>query len=462
MEFQVDYVKDMYNNYLLLIPKEGNKNIKDTFLNKMLTENEIKGLLPCEIRTVDMEDRYYYDISSKQPVVNVFEKGQVDELQTQRLVQNIIEAVKESKKYMLSETNFILSPEYVYMNISNFEIGLCYLPGYNVSIKEQLSTFLEFLLEKVNHNNQKAIVMAYGLYKLIKGGEVSFENIEEFMNKTIKEERDEQVYCFESYGEEDIHKENTYKENVYMENIHKEGDEKYENEWYVQENDKREILYDCENKYQSINISNRKIIGISGVAYAIIMLGIYISKIAHRDGEINMVLFLSIGFTLLCAMSMLVIYILQRKNNENQENGKLDKCDSELENYIEENYWDREMLVRDEEEDDDKTVLLTEYNKNLDFVLLDDSGKKVKIGQFPFVIGKFKEKVDYYIDDVTISRLHAKLDEYDENILLVTDLNSTNGTFVGERKLRANEVVKLEINEMLVIGNHRFQLIKDY
>ena len=62
MEFKVEYMKDMYNNYLLIVPKEKS-NIKDTFLNKMLTENEIKGLLPCEIRTVDLEDKYYYDIS---------------------------------------------------------------------------------------------------------------------------------------------------------------------------------------------------------------------------------------------------------------------------------------------------------------------------------------------------------------------------------------------------------------
>ena len=450
MEYKVEYIKDMYNNYLLLMPIEEN-NAKNTFLNKMLTENAIKGLLPCEIRTIDMENKYYYNISSKQPVVNVFEKGQVDELQTQKLVQNIIEAVKESKKYMLSESDFILQPEYVYMNISNFEIGLCYLPGYNVSIKEQLSVFLEFLLEKVDHNNQKAIVMAYGLYKLIKGGEVSFENIEEFMRNTIKEETKEQVYSFGSYSEET--------------EIDNKGEMEYEDELCVQKEDKGEILYDSEVEFSSVNISNNKIIVIGIFAYITIIAGIYISKIAHRAGRLNMILFLSIAFTIFCAITILIMYILQRRNGEAGEALIKDK---DVTDYDEEAYWDREMLIRDEEsgvseeDDEDKTILLTENKKKSRFFLLDDSGRKVRIGEFPFVIGKLKEKVDYYIDDATISRLHAKLDEYDENILLVTDLNSTNGTFVGERKLRANEVVKIELNDVLVIGTHRFQLIKDY
>lgn len=457
MEFKVEYIKDMNNNYLLLLPEENSNITKDTFLNKMLTENEIKGLLPCEIRTIDMEDRYYYDISSKQAIVNVFERGQVDELQTQKLVQNIIEAVKESKKYMLSESDFILHPEYVYMNISNFEIGLCYLPGYNVSMKEQLSVFLEFILEKLDHNNQKAIVMAYGLYKLIKGGEASFENIEEFMSKTIKEENHEQVYSFGTYKEEE-------KASLYVEESEegkagdREGVKEYEDEWNPQEEDKEEILYDSQLKFQFINLSNRKIIGISGVLYVILMAGIYISKIAHRDGQINIVLFISIAFTMLCAI-VIVIMILNQKKTQKIE-GELSGA-KDIDEYDENNYWDREMLTGDEE-DEDKTVLLTEYKKPSGFFLLDDKGKRVNIGSFPFVIGKFKDKVDYCIDDVTISRLHAKLDEYDENIVLVTDLNSTNGTFVGDRKLRANEVVKLELNEVLVVGAHKFQLIKDY
>jgi pSer/pThr/pTyr-binding forkhead associated (FHA) protein len=156
-------------------------------------------------------------------------------------------------------------------------------------------------------------------------------------------------------------------------------------------------------------------------------------------------------------MTAMVILLKQKVLNSVAVENK-EECREQ--GYDENNYWEDELSV--EEADDEKTVLLTEYRKNNCFALKAESGSKVKIGTFPFVIGKFKEKVDYCIDDVTISRLHAKLDEYDENILLVTDLNSTNGTFVGERRLKANEVVKLKLNETLTIGDYSFKLIKDF
>ena len=177
MEFKVEYIKDMYKNYLVLIPIMEEEEKSDDYSSRMIVGNKIQGLLMFEKMILDFHDRYCYDISSKQPIVNVFERGQMDEVQIQKLINGIIETVKEGKRYMLPEGGFILLPEYVYMNVSGFEISLCYLPGYNHNIQEQLSKLLEFVLEKVNHNNQKAIVMSYGLYKLIKGNEVSFESI---------------------------------------------------------------------------------------------------------------------------------------------------------------------------------------------------------------------------------------------------------------------------------------------
>ena len=113
------------------------------------------------------------------------------------------------------------------------------------------------------------------------------------------------------------------------------------------------------------------------------------------------------------------------------------------------------------EEEDDRTVLLMPDKRITRFALRTITGEVITIGAFPFVIGKVKEKVDYCIEDATISRLHAKLDECDEDVLYVTDLNSTNGTYVRDKRLKANEVVKLGLNETFKVGEHSFQLIKD-
>lgn len=458
MEFKVEYIKDMYKNYLVLIPIMEEEEKSDDYSSRMIVGNKIQGLLMCEKRIVDFQDRYCYDISSKQPIVNVFERGQMDEVQIQKLINGIIETVKEGKRYMLPEGGFILLPEYVYMNVSGFEISLCYLPGYNHNIQEQLSKLLEFVLEKVNHNNQKAIVMSYGLYKLIKGNEVSFESIEEFIKTTLATDEEKPVFTFDSESIDDYIEYD--EEEVYADEYEKEEDAA---------DDKRELLCDSYDESKNRDISNKLLIGICVVTYLFIIAVVYLSGILHRNGQLNIPLLICVMFTVLCAVVAIAIMVKQ-KNKDKLEQRK-ETLQAEEDTY--EQYWNREIVAEQlgeyeykekdewEDEDEDKTILLTEYRKKTGFALRDEKGVVIRIFSFPFVIGKLKEKVDYYIDDMTVSRMHAKIDAFDDGVLMVTDLNSTNGTFVGDRQLRANEVVKISPNETLRIGEHEFILIKE-
>lgn len=442
MEFSVEYIKDMYSSYMALMPVEDNDNKEDTYTRKMLVENEIPGLLPCEIRTVDMKERYYYNISSKQPVINVFEKGQIDEIQTSKLIVSIMSAIKEAKKYMLSEKGFVLDPEYVYMNISNFETGLCYFPGYDKDIQEQLSAFLEFLLERVNHNNEKAIVMAYGLYKLLREKEVSFNNIEEFINSTLDQR------------ENDVCMESSYMVKECVGND--EGEDLYEDECNGEKDVKEEVLLDSKKELKGCNIPNRKLVGVAAGIYILIMIGVYL-LLGRNDKKVNISLFLCIGFTTLCAIIAVVMLlkqnVLDKIIKDNMEQPEYEKNTD----YDEDNYWQEEYMVME----DDKTVLMTEYNNSTGFALIGEDGERIRIREFPFVIGKLKEKVSYCINDVTISRIHAKLDRCDEDVLLLTDLNSTNGTYAEGKRLKSNEVVKVNMQDKITVGNYSFILIKE-
>ena len=53
---------------------------------------------------------------------------------------------------------------------------------------------------------------------------------------------------------------------------------------------------------------------------------------------------------------------------------------------------------------------------------------------FPFVIGKYKNNVDYLLDKEVVSRYHLKITMEDDKYY-ITDLNSTNGTYLNEKPL---------------------------
>ncbi|PIN03927.1 Zeaxanthin epoxidase [Handroanthus impetiginosus] len=49
-------------------------------------------------------------------------------------------------------------------------------------------------------------------------------------------------------------------------------------------------------------------------------------------------------------------------------------------------------------------------------------------------VGRVREKADIVIPVPTVSALHARIQKTEES-LLITDLDSTNGTFIGEKRL---------------------------
>ena len=110
------------------------------------------------------------------------------------------------------------------------------------------------------------------------------------------------------------------------------------------------------------------------------------------------------------------------------------------------------------EEAEMQTVLLTcvsAEKKPRQLVPL-DGGPPVSVGYSPFLIGKNEILADLCLTAPEVSRLHAKIEET-ENGYLVTDLNSTNGTFVDGRLLEANETCLLNPGSELAIASIRFR-----
>ena len=78
--------------------------------------------------------------------------------------------------------------------------------------------------------------------------------------------------------------------------------------------------------------------------------------------------------------------------------------------------------------------------------------KKYVINKFPIVIGKMQEEVDCFIDDSSISRLHAKIIQKGAE-LIIFDLNSTNGTSIDGIKIKAGEEGIINSNSRIKLGN---------
>ena len=84
------------------------------------------------------------------------------------------------------------------------------------------------------------------------------------------------------------------------------------------------------------------------------------------------------------------------------------------------------------------------------------TGEKIELGKPSFVLGKNPEKSDYAVaDNTNISRVHAVITMRDGRYY-VMDQNSTNGTFINGRIIKAGQETEILPGDCLMLANEEF------
>lgn len=84
------------------------------------------------------------------------------------------------------------------------------------------------------------------------------------------------------------------------------------------------------------------------------------------------------------------------------------------------------------------------------------TGEKIELGKPSFVLGKNPEKSDYAVaDNTNISRVHAVITMRNGRYY-VMDQNSTNGTFINGRIIKAGQETEILPGDCLMLANEAF------
>lgn len=81
----------------------------------------------------------------------------------------------------------------------------------------------------------------------------------------------------------------------------------------------------------------------------------------------------------------------------------------------------------------------------------DRQGTQIDLAHFPFTIGRARE-CDFVIDSPDVSRLHLQFD-FDHQQVTITDLGSTNGTYLNNHPLEAHRPERLRAGDAINVGN---------
>ena len=422
---EAEYKREANRNYMVLRPEPGRM---DRYTIRMLSGNQIAGLLPFQEKWVNGENHYYYDITSKQPLSRLLEYRTMNGEEMHSFVSGFLHAVQQMERFLLDENQVCLEPEYVYVEPETFCCTLLVVPGRYWDFTREFRALCQYLLDHVNQNDGDAVILGFSIFKESQKENFGLRDVERCLERTEKKE------CTETPV------------SMVMEDA--ENDRlKYE-DFFDTEKIEREEVEEEKPKWKMV---------LAGIFLAI---AVFVPVGTGIVGGIDSLFRLKFYLLGLEVLLFLVFLLVGAKKKPMEEDGKA-AFKSEPEYLETAPAYDEIVPAKSAEillqEDNLQTVLLTAkpVGGASRYLVPVGGGEEIPIRYFPFLIGKNKGIVDLYLNETGISRLHAKLEERDGQYY-VTDLNSTNGVMVDGVWLKTNETRQLPVGSELILAASRF------
>ncbi len=207
--------------------------------------------------------------------------------------------------------------------------------------------------------------------------------------------------------------------------------------------------------------------GLAGAALCLLLVLCYIRMNFILSSGESMVVFAAMGTAVVCGAFFLLRFLRWKKQRPQEQ-----EAEEALLQDISDEFRDERgkqpltSPLRQTKEDggtkpsaDSETsygetvfVDTTKPSENYKLYATDRRNKKhIALDRFPVTIGKMAGCVDYVLPDDSVSRIHARIEREDNRILL-TDMNSTNGTFKNGLRIEPGETVEIEPGDELRFG----------
>ncbi|MCI8454474.1 MAG: FHA domain-containing protein [Lachnospiraceae bacterium] len=451
---EAEFKREMNRNYLILRPGKGKS---DTYTTRMLSEHSIPGLLSFHEKQINQEIRFYYDITSKQPLERILENRSIHAAEVRRMLTDLVTALRQLERFLLDESQICLNPSFIYVEPDSFQCFLCLIPGLQESFSESFSCFSQYLLDHVDQNDGEAVVLAFGIFRQSRKENFGMEDIERELQKTEgKRAKTEESWQSEKAGQGEGKR-------TQIPDRQQSGTGRKQ-EWHPEQQEKQNEADTPEETLPYGMKANWKILGAAGGFLVFIPIAVFL--LFGIDGLIQYKWLIGAAELVIPAGIMLGSGLGQPKAG-GMDTAEYEVEKAELEVLFREDYEKEggkpegvgpDFRKNGMDEGDIQTMLLTAHPIVSDSHRLHplEGGEEIAVNYFPFLIGKNKDICDFCPDAPGISRLHLKIEETKEGYR-VTDLNSTNGTSINGRLLQTNESCPLQSGDTIGIADTMYQ-----
>ena len=483
----IEYKRDLQNNYMIL--ESACEADDDGYHLRMAEQNEIPGLLTFHSGKKDGKLYLYYEITSKQSIENLYARKALNYQDILFLLNGINDTLEGLQKYLLSPEQLLFDPQFIFTYPDKSRIFLCYLPGAN---EYSISGLAEFILKKLNHEDEQAVALGYSFYQ--KSLEENFslqQALKEILLSGEKNQPEKQNRSQLSGNLDEKQSQNPFSRNI---NENKNGgqSEKYyqgnnlynkaadeyvkgrekENRWQEKSEWDEEAEYQVTHKVRKKKSRYKAAVDwVTERVHPMVILSALFLMIAV---EIAFFLeWLSLTETGGIFFFVISVEILVNKFWKSQKEKKHQKWwDEEPEEEYQE-LWnemyeeqDIQTEIKDNTEQTRCLVLEDSEEKIMLVCLSSQQGKLEERGKYPDIlvgkkalyVGKLVGETDIIIDSPRVSRMHARLEKINGKFY-VKDLNSKNGTFVNGKRLLPQEQCEIAEGDRIAFAEILYHAI---
>ena len=458
---EAKYYRDYGHNYMILQCRQ--QEAVKSYQYKILTSGKIEEILKCSVRHINGTTYYYYDISSRTTLDSFYRDKKMSYAEVKDILCQIQGICEKLAGHFMEETGLVLLPRHIYYDLTTGKyIGL-YYPDYEPEEPNAYKPLIDFLLEHIDTEDRK---LTENIYRICEMAEEKYFFIEDALH--IMEDEEEVRESLHEVPWEQNREADTaeaeplgFAEDVLMP------------EQYQEEVPTKNVLYPV-----------LAALLFAGIAGAVAVR--YIYDLTQRE---EIVLYGAAAVMGVCLLCCLASFFKDGKKRSEGEMKTDRKADGKL---YSDNPRDTTLPPLDQIIDKDMNLEMAGYSSNPvrpvrneerrlraaesdripgnevygNTVFFDESDraeyklyavdnrnkKHIELKKFPCTVGKMAGCVDYVLPDDSISRIHARFDMQGEKVLL-TDMNSTNGTYKNGLRMQPQETVEIEPGDEVRFGN---------
>lgn len=357
----------------------------------ILSRGGIKGLLSCSLRYINGVAYLYYDISSKQNVTQVYDNHVINRKWMKDFFWSMRQIHLELGRFLLDERNVLWYPEQIFQDLENNIFSFLYVPYYEGD--NGFHQLLEYFVEHIDYEDETLVECTYKMYEQFEKVGETYLQEQIFVDAKLLEA--ETGITGQAAGRIGVTDDGTAEMRAAE---RAETSETRTADW------RRELPLD------DTSAEKREKRG---------LFSIFDSR---KKKEKNM----QDNYEQTMQLALSGYAVAEDTTYEGEEWGQTI--------YIEEDSVPKERIHR----------LCTQ-----------DGRIVMQLDKASVTIGKKKEEADLVLEDLSISRMHARIIREKDGMYL-EDLNSTNGTFKNGLRLQPYEKRKLEEGDEIRFGKKDF------